>query len=600
MKIYEGPGLIADRSDAVIIPVHLNGVQHSPAARLKGKFPMQLFPKITITVLPAQTIRISDDIQGQSRRKLLRQKLHGIMENMAFQAIQPDHTLFEALLKQVDVHADKIAIEDAERNILTYKGFLQKSFALGHHLKQYFSEKEAVGFLLPNTTASAVTFFALQAFGRVPAMLNFTAGEEALAAACQAAEVKTILTSKRFITEGQLDNLVTILGQDHKIIYLEDIKKKISIQDKLYGFLAPFIGHAFYKNLNVNSQEPAVILFTSGSEGLPKGVVLSHWNLISNIKQIRIRIDFNGQDVLFNCLPIFHAFGLTGGFLLPLLEGVKTIFYPSPLHYRTIPEMVYASNATIMFATDTFLNGYARNAEPYDFYRMRYIFAGAEKLKEETRKLYSDKFNVTVMQGYGITETAPVLAVNSAMHNKKGSVGRFMPGIEHNLEDVPGINEGGRLYVRGPNIMMGYFKAEQPGVLQSPENGWHDTGDIVDIDAEGYVTIMGRAKRFSKIAGEMISLTRVEQLAQSAYPDAQHAAVSVSDPKKGEQIILISTEQNISRDHLRNHATQQGISELAVPKVFMHLESLPVMGTGKLDYIALQEIAYTDQSLSKH
>lgn len=591
MKTYEGPGLIADRSSAVIVPVHLDGVEHSMAARLKGKMPLLAFPKIRITILPPQSVEMPDDIQGQPRRQRVQQKLHDIMEDMTFQANAPTGTLFARLTAQMDVQPDMTAIEDAERNCLTYKAFVQKSFALGHHFSGFTTQGEAVGFLLPNTTASAVTFFALQAFGRVPAMLNFTAGEEAIRAACRSAQVKTVLTSRRFVVAGKLEHLISAIEGECRIVYLEDLKKRISIVDKLYGLIAPSMARQIHKGLTMDPDSPAAILFTSGSEGLPKGVVLSHKNLLSNIQQVRVRIDFNRQDILFNCLPIFHAFGLTGGFLLPLLEGVKTVFYPSPLHYRTIPEMVYASNATIMFATDTFLNGYARHAQAYDFRSMRYVFAGAEKLKEETRKLYSDKFGVTVMQGYGITETAPVLAVNSAMHRKNGSVGRFLPGVEWRLELVPGVDQGGRLFVRGPNIMMGYYKPEQPGVLQPPQDGWHDTGDIVDVDAHGYVTILGRAKRFSKIAGEMVSLTRVEQLAQAAYPQAQHAAVALPDPKKGEQIVLISTEAAIDREHLRTHAAQQGISELAVPRRFIHLGTLPVMGTGKLDYVALQKIA---------
>lgn len=587
MKIYEGPGLIADKSGAVIVPVHLDGVQHSPFARLKGKFPVKLFPKITITILPPQTIKIDDSIQGQVRRRILRQKLHGIMENGTLAVAHKHNTLFDGLMAQVKAQPNAQAIADAEYKCLSYRKFMQASCALGRHLKRFTKQGEHVGFLLPNTTGSAVTFFALQAFGRVPTMLNFTAGSEAVRTACKTARVRTILTSRRFVAMGNLTPMIEQLAQDCHIVYLEDVRARLSIADKLYGWLAPDI----HKAIDLDPDTPAVVLFTSGSEGFPKGVVLSHNNLLSNIKQTRIRIDFNRQDIVLNCLPIFHSFGLLGGFLLPLLEGIKTVFYPNPLHYRTIPEVIYASNATILFATDTFLSGYARSADPYDFRSLRYIFAGAEKLKEDTRKLYSDTFGVQVMQGYGVTETAPVLAVNTMLHRKHGTIGRFLPGVEWRLETVDGIDEGGRLFVKGPNVMLGYYLNDNPGELQPPPHGWHDTGDIAHVDDEGYVTILGRAKRFAKIAGEMVSLARVEQLAYAAYPHAQHAAAAVSDSKKGEQIVLLSTEANVERDALRAIASEQGLSELAIPKAFIHVDSLPVLGTGKLDYVAIQKRA---------
>ena len=272
--------------------------------------------------------------------------------------------------------------------------------------------------------------------------------------------------------------------------------------------------------------EPAVVLFTSGSEGMPKGVALSHANVLANREQVAARIDFSSQDMILNALPLFHSFGLTTGTLLPLLSGMRTFFYPSPLHYRIVPEIAYDVNATLLFGTNTFLAGYARFAHPYDFYSVRYAFAGAEKLKDETRRVWTDKFGVQVFEGYGTTETSPVLAANTPIDMRAGTVGRFLPGIEYALDPVPGV-EGGRLSVRGPNVMLGYLKHDKPGVIQPPATergaGWYDTGDIVTIDADGFVTIQGRAKRFAKIGGEMISLAAVEELAARAWPDAQHA-----------------------------------------------------------------------------
>ncbi|MBN8532301.1 MAG: AMP-binding protein, partial [Alphaproteobacteria bacterium] len=347
----------------------------------------------------------------------------------------------------------------------------------------------------------------------------------------------------------------------------------------------------FFPKLPQRSPDsPAVVLFTSGSEGVPKGVVLSHSNLLANIAQAAARVDFGPKDVIFNALPVFHSFGLTAGALLPILSGIKVFFYPSPLHYRIIPELVYDVNATMLFGTDTFLAGYAKYGHPYDFRSVRYVIAGAEKLKEGTRNLWFERFGIRVFEGYGVTETSPVLSVNTPIHFKSGTVGRLLPEVEAHLEEVPGIEEGGRLHVRGPNVMLGYLKVDQPGVLQPPQGGWHDTGDIVDIDAEGFVSIKGRAKRFAKIGGEMVSLAAVEEHLAKAFPEHAHAVVSVPDERKGEQLVLVTTHEGISRDVAQEVLQQAGLTELALPRRIHTITSMPLLGSGKTDYPAVQKL----------
>ncbi len=207
--------------------------------------------------------------------------------------------------------------------------------------------------------------------------------------------------------------------------------------------------------------------------------------------------------------------------MMPLLAGIPIFMYPSPLHYRIVPELIYQTGATILFGTDTFLTGYARSAHAYDFRTLRLVLAGAEAVKDRTRAVYMERFGIRILEGYGVTETAPVLAMNTPMANRPGSVGRLSPLMEYKLETVPGIDEGGRLSVRGPNVMLGYLRAENPGVLEPLVDGWHDTGDIVTIDAGGFIAIKGRAKRFAKIAGEMVSLSAVEAMASAIWPSRQ-------------------------------------------------------------------------------
>jgi acyl-[acyl-carrier-protein]-phospholipid O-acyltransferase/long-chain-fatty-acid--[acyl-carrier-protein] ligase len=320
-------------------------------------------------------------------------------------------------------------------------------------------------------------------------------------------------------------------------------------------------------------------------------VVLSHYNIQSNRYQVASRVDFGPTDIVFNALPLFHSFGLSTGTLLPVLFGLRVFLYPSPLHYRIVPEMVYGTNATILFGTDTFLAGYARFAHPYDFYSVRIICTGAERLKDETRRVYSERFGVRLMEGYGATETGPVLAMNSPMQCRPGTVGRLMPGIAHRLEPVPGIDTGGRLVVSGPNVMSGYLKADRPGELQPPEGGWYDTGDIVSIDDDGFVTIQGRVKRFAKIGGEMISLAAVETWVARLWPDEAHAVTNLPDPKKGEQLVLVTARQGARREDLTAFARTQGIAELAVPRAICVVADVPVLGTGKLDYVRVRELA---------
>jgi acyl-[acyl-carrier-protein]-phospholipid O-acyltransferase/long-chain-fatty-acid--[acyl-carrier-protein] ligase len=322
--------------------------------------------------------------------------------------------------------------------------------------------------------------------------------------------------------------------------------------------------------------------------------VLSHANILANCAQISARVDYQAQDKILNALPLFHSFGLTAGTLLPITAGMRVFFYPSPLHYRIVPEMAYDIGATIMFGTNTFLKGYARFAHPYDFYTLRYVFAGAEKLSNETRRIWSDKFGVRVIEGYGATEASPVLASNTPMDNRPASVGRLLPGIDHYLEDVPGVERGQRLVVRGPNIMLGYLRVEQPGVLEPPRTargpGWYDTGDIVEMDDAGFISILGRAKRFAKVAGEMVSLGEVEELVSQLWPERHHAIVAVADASKGEQLVLVTEQQQADRKAVQQFVREKGASELAVPRRVMHVKNIPVLGSGKIDYPAVTQL----------
>jgi acyl-[acyl-carrier-protein]-phospholipid O-acyltransferase/long-chain-fatty-acid--[acyl-carrier-protein] ligase len=593
MKVYEGPGMVADRADAPLVPVRIDGAQYSPFSRLKGKVRLRLFPKIVVTVLPPRRIDVDPELKGRARRRAIGRQLYDLMTGVIFETSVRRETLFEALCDAKAIHGAKAPIlEDIERQPLSYRRLIAGSFALGSALRRYGKAGEHIGVMLPNATAAATTFFALQAEGLVPAMLNFTTGVQALRAACQAAELRVVISSRRFVELARLQDLVAALESQVRFVYLEDLRREMSLVDRVRGLVAGLSPRrAHRRRTGANPDSPAVVLFTSGSEGLPKGVVLSHANILSNCRQLAAVVDFNPTDIVFNALPLFHSFGLTGGLLLPVLSGVRTFLYPSPLHYRIVPEMVYETNATIMFGTDTFLSGYAKAANAYDFYSVRYIFAGAERVKDETRRVWSEKFGLRILEGYGATETSPVIATNTPMHFKAGTVGRFLPGLSYRLEKMPGVEHGGRLFVSGPNVMLGYLRSEAPGVLEAPRDGWYDTGDIVELDDEGYVRIVGRAKRFAKIAGEMVPLNAVEELVGTLWPGHAHAVIALPDPRRGEALVLVTEQENPDRAALLAHAQSRGVPEIFVPRTILFAKKLPVLGTGKTDYPAVKAMA---------
>lgn len=590
MKIYEGPGMIADKSDAMILPVRLDGAQYTPFSRLKGRVRIRFLPQITLTILPPVKFEVSSEIVGRQRREANADKLYDIMTEMLFESSDYEKTLFSSLLDAKKIHGrNHPIIVDVERRVLTYSQLIARCFILGKEIEKESKIGEYVGLMMPNMNSSIVTFFAMQACGRVPAMLNFSTGGANFIAACKVAKIQTIFTARKFIEAAKLEKLIEAAENEKiRIIYLEDVAKKIGVLDKICGFFKAYFAEKFYQS--TSSKNPSVILFTSGSEGTPKGVVLSHKNIQANRFQLASRVDFSSKDIVFNALPIFHSFGLTGGTLLPILAGIKTFFYPSPLHYRIVPELVYDTNATIMFGTNTFLSNYARFANAYDFYSIRYVFAGAEKLDEETRKVWSEKFGVRIFEGYGATETSPALSTNTPMHNKPGTVGRLMPGIKAKFEEITGITDGKKLLVSGENIMKGYLLSDNPGVIVPPQDGWYDTGDIVSIDEKGYVSIKGRAKRFAKIAGEMVSLTATETNITKIDPKSSHAIVAIPDPKKGEQLVLMTTSQNLKRSDISTYFKENQITELSVPKEIIVVEKLPLLGTGKVDYVAIKNL----------
>ena len=594
MKIYDGTGMVADRSKATILPIRIDGGEYTHFSRLQNIVRLRLFPKITITIQPPKKLQLDETLRGRKRRKFSGHILADMMTQMAFATSEYQQTIFASILKARKIHGGKhLVVEDVERKPLSYNTVLTRTIALGNALQKITVANENIGVLLPNTINAIYVVLGLQLHGRVPAMLNFSTGSAGMISACKTAKITTVLTSRKFIELGKLTDEAEHLQQQVELIFLEDLAKTISVVDKLKAVWQCRTADYWYKKQKNNPDDPAVVLFTSGSEGSPKGVVLSHANILANHHQISAKISFNAQDIVFNFLPMFHSFGFTVGTMLPLVTGMRTFFYPTPLHFSVIPEIAYETNATIMFGTNTFFAAYGKKAHPYDFYTMRIVVAGAEKLQENTRDLWAEKFGIRILEGYGATETSPVISVNTPIDYKKGTVGRFMPDMQYKLEPVPGIEDAGELHVAGPNIMLGYLLADNPGKLVPPESkygkGWYATGDIVNVDEEGFISIRGRSKRFAKISGEMISLTATEQVVSEIWPDTQHAVVSLPDARKGEQLVLITTNKTANTKELVEKA--KGVKPINLPRKFVVVDKIPVLATGKTNYPEATELA---------
>ena len=584
MKTYDAAAMIATRCGNAVVPVHVAGTLYSRYASTSGNWPKRLFPKVTIAVhAPLSVMPPTQPDRRYSRRERAF-ALQRVLQDMLGAA--PDRRcLFGAFVDAAALHGRRTRIvEDARRQPETYAQLLKTALALGRLLSRETAAGETVGVLMPNISTTLGLVLGLAAYGRTAAMLNYSAGLSVMHDASVAAGVRTVITSRQFLTIIRLSGVVDVF-KDVRILYVEDLRAQLTLADKCW-----LIGYAlWFPRAAVPAVDPrqsAVVVYTSGSEGLPKAVVLSHAAILANMMQVRAVIDFGPDDKYFSALPLYHTFGLVACALMPLLAGARLFLYVSPLRYRAIPELVYLSGATCLFGTSTFLGHYARQAHPGDFQSVRKVICGGEKLNDAVAALWVEKFGLRIFEGYGASECGPAMALNTPLAYKSGSVGRFLPGIEYRIVPVPGIATGGALHVRGPNLMSGYLHYESPGILIPPQSamgpGWHDTGDVVEIDADGFVTIVGRVRRFAKIAGEMVSLDLIERIAAFVSPLHRHAANIDHLPGHGESTVLFTTDATLDRARLARAARELGASELAAARRIVVVNDLPLPGNGKI------------------
>jgi acyl-[acyl-carrier-protein]-phospholipid O-acyltransferase/long-chain-fatty-acid--[acyl-carrier-protein] ligase len=583
MKIYDGTGYIAMRTGAKIYPVAIDGAERAKIfTYIADKFKTKIFPTVRLTVGNPFAISKREGVPMKQQKKDANRTILKKLQNELFNNRNIENpNLFNELIKSAQTNGMSTKIIEDRDGTTKYKKILIGSYLLGSRFKKLIKDNNNVGLYLPNSTAHVITIFSLFKIGKTPAILNFSMGAQTLIDCINTAEIKTVVTSREFIEKGRLENVIKEMEKQCKIIYLEDVKpKKINF----LPYVSSYVKYLFKAKAK---KESDVVLFTSGSESKPKGVVLTHGNIYSNIQQARTVIDFTSKDKMLNALPMFHSFGLAPGTLLPLLCGTPVYLFPSPLAFKAIPEVIYDRSATIIFGTSTFLSAYYRgSSDEYNFRSIRYAFAGAEKLREEVRQAWLE-MGIRIFEGYGATETAPILSINTPLLNKKGSVGQLLPGIEYQIEKIDGIEKGGKLHVKGPNVMKGYLLDGQGFV---PADEWYDTGDIVDTDEREFIHILSRFKRFAKIAGEMVPLNLVEEIASKVYKDAEVAAINIPDSRKGEKIILFVTDTNAKVHQMKEAVSAGGYTQLFTPSKIEYIDKLPILGSGKTDYQALKAI----------
>ena len=504
--------------------------------------------------------------------------------------------LHHEFIKVAKKNGKKLAIIDRGRESrVSYSKSLIASLLLANKFKDY--KDGYIGVMIPNSAGVMLTVMGLMFDGKVPAMINYSTGAAENAEYAQKkCGFKTIITS-RALLEKIGCRLVP------GMVFIEDVMASLSVKDKLQAALkSKFPLKVLVKSVHGgNEDDNIVILFTSGSEKDPKAVQLTHKNLWANVGDIFVKLELTDEDSMLGNLPLFHVFGYNTNFWLPLLRGLPVITYPNPLEYRKMVQVIKEEKITLMLGTPVFFNGYLRQSEPGELSSVRIAVAGADKCPAMLREGYKKKHDITLYEGYGCTETSPVISVNVPNENKPGSTGRPLQSVKVKIADIETgeelpRGEEGKLLTKGNHVMKGYFDDLEETSLRI-KDGWYDTGDMGMVDEDGYVWHRGRLKRFVKIGGEMVSLVKVESVLTEILPsEADCCIVEVPDFLKGAKIVAVVTEKVNEQEILPKMA--ENLPNIALPKQFYLMEELPKMGSGKVNFRKVTEIV--KEKLSKN
>ena len=590
---------IVDGTNVPIIPVHLDQLWGSifsfKSGRFFWKWPKQLSYPVTVSFGPPLP---SGSTVFEVRNAVAE------LESKAFDhrpsAADLLHTRFIQAAKR---HWFAFCMADTTGTELNYGKTLIGSLLLSRWIRQHCASQSMVGVLLPASVGGSLANIAILLSGKVPVNLNFTAGSAAMASATEQCGIETILTSKVFLAKANLEKV-------DGMVFLEEIRKDFSSMQKLATAIRSFVlpaswlTHRYFKSQKAN--DLATVIFSSGSTGAPKGIMLSHHNIVSNIEGIRQVIHFTAHDRIMGVLPLFHSFGFTGTLWLPLLADFGVVYHPNPTDAKTIGETVQKYKATLLISTSTFFAGYLRRCTKEEFASLRYVIAGAEKLREPVAQGYREKYGITILEGYGCTELAPVVSVNiydvahgneKQIGHKPGTVGHPLPGVavkivDRDTEQSLPLGAEGLLLVSGPNLMLGYLG--QPLLTeQALRHGWYVTGDIAAVDEDGFIRIVDRISRFSKIGGEMVPHMKVEETIHAVLGNAAAVVTALPDEQRGEKLVVFYAQNGISREELWDKLNQSDLPKLWIPKRenFYSIETLPLLGSGKVDLRQIKAMA---------
>ena len=497
--------------------------------------------------------------------------------------------LHHQFIDKAKIFKEKLAVHDFTTNTrLSYSRALIASLILSRFMQKL--DHGFIGVMLPTSAGCILTKLAVLMSGRTPVMINYSTGAEQNAIYAQRkCDFRTIITSKKLLEK--IDCPV-VDGME----FIEDYMARITTSMKLRAAVTAALPAGIIKKLvhKGNEDETAVILFTSGSEKDPKAVQLSHRNISSNVESVTTIFNFRSDDVFMCALPFFHVFGLTANLWLPLSQGMTLLTYANPLDFKTVCTIVREQRATFLVGTPSFFWGYLRKSEEGDFSSLRIALTGADKCPDALREGFRLKHGITVFEGYGATECAPVISTNTPEFNKPGSVGKPIPGVQVRIENYEtgeesATGEDGKILVKGKNVMKGYFNDFEQTSLHI-RRGWYDTGDMGNIDEEGFLWHVGRLKRFVKIGGEMVSLVKIEDVLEKYLPEDSHCCVvEIPDAIKGAKIVAVTTRELDEKDILKQMSKH--LPPIALPKIFLVWETLPKMGSGKIDFRTISEMA---------
>ncbi|MFI5335412.1 MAG: AMP-binding protein [Opitutales bacterium] len=589
MRIYDGTAFLLHRTGAKVITCYLRNAVRVRWVRHKGW--TQWFPRVSVHFSAPLTAPPTGHLAHNVARQKLTQWLRDRMMLQQFEAdmrLGPA-TVPAAIAATAAAIPGRVACEDISFTELTYRRLMIATEVLARALAPHTGPDRGarIGVMLPTVNGAVVTVLALWARGQVPTFLNYSSGGPVMVSCARLAGLKVVLTSRVFLEKARI-NLEPLKAAGLRFVHLEDVRAEVGPFAKLSALVGNYlsVGRAL-RRAPCGPEDTGAIIFTSGSEGIPKGVELWHRGMLANLRQIFVAVDLMDDDRFFNALPFFHSFGLVGGIMAPLVRGCYVFNYPSPLHYRIVPTVVYEKNCTIVLGTNTFLNGYARKAHPYDFRTVRYLVGGAEKVQATTFETYARKFGVRINEGYGATECGPVVCINGLMDPDTHTSGRLVPAVEYRIEPVEGVPEGGRLFVKTPAMMKGYLNPDANAAFQAL-HGWYDTGDIAKVNDDGYVTVLGRLKRFAKVSGEMVSLTAVEDALAGAFPQyglrCALAVIAVPDTEKGEKLVAVANEPRLQLVDVRAAVRAKGLSNLCAPRELRFVHAIPKLGSGKIDH----------------